>query len=832
MFAKEVPYRGTAGTKWDPAAVSGGRYDGPPGGGCGKNHIIFIANGGPGEVTDNDAQALLAALGGDVTPLVYPSSLITTADQGNWSDEYARFLRNVDVLAAKSGVQNITTHTVAVTDGGATEARYRNFMRAIANQGGGQYYAAQNLNELVTALMNIFNSIQAVNSVFASASLPISVNTQGTYKNQVFVGQFRPDQNGLPRWPGNLKQYQMVYDRATDTLQLSDANGTGALNSATGFFRPTAVSYWTRASSFWVNNPMGTPRSTSDLPDGEVVEKGGIAQGLRTTYATDQTARKVYTCIGCSGGNDLASSASYRFEDANGLITIAKLGAADAADRTAMINWMRGLDNRGDELGPGGTTTVRPSIHGDVLHSRPAVVDYGGSIGTVAFYGGNDGMLRAINGNQTGTGAGQEMWAFVAEEHLSTLKRVRNNSPEVRYPSTVIPTATPRDYYMDGPVSVYQRIVGGNTDRVIILASMRRGGRTLYAFDVTNPAQPRIMWKVNNSSVPVLGQTWSEARVAKLKGFANPVVIMGAGYDPAAEDVTPRGATVMGNAVVVLDLANGNLLKTLPTTYSVPAPVTMMDTDFDGYADRAYAADVGGNIYRIDFETGAGVGGSANWVINTFAQLPGSSTNRKFFYEPDVVQTATFVAVLIGSGDREKPLQTVTEDRFFTLFDYNLGKGPTGAAVITNADTVPYGSYNMASSPKGCYLNMDATGEKVVTSSVSTGGYTYFSTNRPTPPDPDTCSGNLGVAKGYRVPLFCGTPQSIEYAGGGLPPSPVSGMVQVTIPTIDGMGTETRNVPFIIGGFNPEQSGLAVSKVKVDVDATRRRTYWYQKPSR
>ncbi len=43
------------------------------------------------------------------------------------------------------------------------------------------------------ALREIFNEIQAVNSVFASASLPVSVNARGTYLNQVYMGMFRPD---------------------------------------------------------------------------------------------------------------------------------------------------------------------------------------------------------------------------------------------------------------------------------------------------------------------------------------------------------------------------------------------------------------------------------------------------------------------------------------------------------------------------------------------------------------------------------------------------------------------------------------------------------------
>jgi type IV pilus assembly protein PilY1 len=825
MFMKAAPLVGTRGTKWDAAAVAGGRYVGAPGNGCARNHIIFVANGGPGEVTDNEAKTLLAGVGGNTTKIDYPTSLIKNSDQANWADEYTRFLHNADI-SNKDGIQSITTHTIAVT-GASSDGLYPNFMRAMANQGGGQYYAADNVNDLTKFLLDIFNSIMSVNSVFASASLPISVNAQGTYKNQVFVGVFRPDGNARPRWVGNLKQYKIGFDRATNSLQLVDSRSMGALNSATGFFRPSAVSFWTRDSSFWTNNPMGTPPSITDLPDGEVVEKGATAQTLRTALYTSQTTRKVYTCIGCSGA---LSTAANEFVTTNSAITTAKLGVSTTAERDALIDWIRGRDNAGDEMGPGGTVTVRPSIHGDVLHSRPAVVDYGGTRGSVVFYGSNDGTLRAIDGNQTGSSAGQELWALVPEEFLGKFKRMRNNTPDIRFPITPpLAIAEPRDYFIDGPITVYQKLnSAGAIDQVLLYVTMRRGGRFLYALDVTDPTAPKLLWRKSNVALSVLGQTWSEPRLAKVKGNTDPVVIMGAGYDAAAEDALTPTTTTMGNAVVVLDAITGNVLKQFGTDRSVPASVALLDSDYDGLIDRGYASDAGGNVYRIDFETAAGNGDVSNWTMAKFASL-GEGT-RKFFYAPDIVHTNRFTAVLLGSGNRERPLQNATSDRFYTLFDYRTGKGASGAAAILNSNLVVHGAFSIAASVSGCYLPMDPAGEKVVTSAASIGPYTYFSTNRPTPPAADSCNNSLGIAKGYRLPLFCGTPDSIEYAGGGLPPSPVIGEVDIQVPPIDpnsGEPDETRRVPFLIGGYNLELSGLAVSRVPITVDPTRRRTYWF-----
>jgi type IV pilus assembly protein PilY1 len=342
---------------------------------------------------------------------------------------------------------------------------------------------------------------------------------------------------------------------------------------------------------------------------------------------------------------------------------------------------------------------------------------------------------------------------------------------------------------------------------------------------VTDPRQPELLWRTSNASVSVLGQTWSDPRIVKVAGYSNPVIVMGAGYDAAAEDMSPPGATSMGNAVVVLDALTGAGLRTLATDRSVPASVAVQDSDYDGYTDRAYAVDAGGNVYRIDFETAANPVGPDGWNIRKFASL--SDGSRKFFYAPDVVQTKGFTAILVGTGDREKPLATVSADRFYTLFDYATAKGPSSAAPVTNADlTANDGSFVPGNA--GCYVALDTRGEKVVTGAVSTGGYTYFSTNRPTPPGPNSCNSNLGVATTYRMPLFCGLPESQELAGGGLPPSPVTGLVEVPVPAgPTDQEPGSKQVPFIIGGFNAEMSGLAVSRVPINVDPTRKRTYWH-----
>jgi type IV pilus assembly protein PilY1 len=297
-------------------------------------------------------------------------------------------------------------------------------------------------------------------------------------------------------------------------------------------------------------------------------------------------------------------------------------------------------------------------------------------------------------------------------------------------------------------------------------------------------------------------------------------------------------------------------------TYAMPGDVTLIDRNFDGKIDRIYAADLGGNIWRVDLETSAG-NQPSNWMVNKFAAVGGATsdaTKRKFFYPPDVVATRNFDMVLAATGDREHPLRLNpgafnTINRFYGLKDTNNGVDgkpsvpPTTWTPITDAtsstgNSAPSGLFNCTAcvsggtvydnSGSGYYISMlasggsSATGEKGVNAPASIGGFTYFSTNEPKPPSTNSCVSNLGTARGYRVATFTGAVGLTTFSGGGLPPSPVIGLVTVTYPG----ATSPTTVPFLIGGGVPGASTSdAVSPIGAQIPAIilngkRVRTYW------
>jgi type IV pilus assembly protein PilY1 len=359
----------------------------------------------------------------------------------------------------------------------------------------------------------------------------------------------------------------------------------------------------------------------------------------------------------------------------------------------------------------------------------------------------------------------------------------------------------------------------------MLFVGMRRGGRTVYAFDVTNPDHPRLKWRINaayDADYAGLGQTWSMPRVAMLKGRTEPVLIMGGGYDADAEDVSPAGDTTMGRGVYVIDISNGNLIARHATDYSVPADVSVLDSDGDGFVDRIYVADVRAQLYRIDIENASGDPISpGGWPVTKIAALndgPGGLVgSRKVFFAPDIIMSRNYTALLMGTGDREKPLTTSTNDRFYVLKDTKVTKGaPATATVITDAVLAGLGSDGAGIDPEGCSYAFASNGERVINQPITFGGITYFSTNRPLPPGGGSCS--RSQSRSYQVPLICRPPTFRNLVGDGLPPSPVVGYVDV------GRG---KLVPFVIGGPNDKNSSIEVNRANILIPGKRKRSYWF-----
>jgi type IV pilus assembly protein PilY1 len=860
-------------------ALSGGLYQSPINSGhpCAATYIIYIANNA------NNIGSIGQAAYQSAVANANPALPVPTNSTDTWLDEWTYFLRTTGVtVPAGNNNGSVVTYVLDAFSAQQNQG-YSLALHNAATMGGGGYFQVGSVGDITTALGTIFAEIQAVNSTFASASLPVNTTNRAQDKNQVFIPMFRPDPKARPLWMGNLKQYQLINLSGSIDLGDNSSPPINAVSPLTGFVTPCARSFWTTDSgTYWKSDVFDSPPAEgtclmpgsttayqtpwSDAPDGPIVEKGGAAEVIRkgnnpsvtNTTPTWAVNRTIYTLAGLSSTTPLT------------LFNSSSLGPTNVS----LANFILGYDVN-DENANKNYTEVRPSVHGDVIHSRPLPIDYGGTTGVTVYYGSNDGTLRAVD-----SGSGTERWAFIAPEFyasLTSFSRLMNDSPQISYfgqaPTT--PASVPKDYYFDGSIGVYE---AANNSKVWIYPSMRRGGRMIYAFDVTDPTNPSVMWKAGcpypqSSATPTagctsgmtgvsgmgdIGQTWSTpVAAANVLGYSGSVVVMGGGYDTCedANSAAPSCANANGAGVYVLDAANGKVIQSFPTARSVAADVALIAVATAGVVDHAYAVDTGGNIYRLDFASS-----QSNWVMKKVAFTNGSAyangAGRKFLFAPALLAApGGKVYLALGSGDREHPLQseypyalTLTKpNRFYVYVDDlattsatdlddpslmdNFTLGPTGQVGTTTSCSTP--GVLPGSSMKGWFmdLNQYGQGEQTVTSAIIAAGAAAFSTNRPIPATQGTCSTSLGEARGYWLNLFnasggigvpgasCGGTRSSVFIGGGLPPTPVLANVLVGGQSI----TVTIGTAQLSGSVS---TAISPQQVQPNIVPTRKKIFW------
>lgn len=802
------------------------RYNSPiVEGSCAKNFIIYISNGPNQSNSQGDTQAnnmLFEAAGGGAAGTAAIQEINIPGGSGSQSspaDEWARWL--------KKSPYAVVTYTIDVDPG--TTGQAPGWTKVLKSMAGTNYVAVSSANSgaaIADAINDALSKIQSVNSVFAAVSLPASANVQGAFLNQLYVGMFRPDPDSKPRWSGNMKQY-----RLGDLQDLVDSNGASAINTQTGFIAECAVAYWSPtkgADTYWSEDPKGRcipPGNNPNLysyansPDGNIVEKGAQAFMLR---AITPSTRTVKTC-------SLSSCTALTDFNATNVSALA-LGAASSTEQAELISWARGANIDG-ELGKP-TTVMRPSAHGDVIHSNPLALSYNNNSDVVVFYGSNEGMLHAVNGNRTTAfgastfAAGAELWSFMPPEFYPHIKRLRANSTLVTVtdpvatgtPSvlTTAPAHAPKPFGIDGPIAAYR-----SDTETWIYTAMRRGGRAVYAFDVTNPLSPALKWKSGCPSelldtgcsattspsgvvktMAGIGQTWSIPRPVKARGYSSgsaPLIIMGGGYDTCEDaDINTCTALSKGRKVYVLDANTGAIVKILDTDRGVVADIRFVP-DAGGFAQYGYAADLGGNIYRITIGSAA----PDDWTILKIASL-GCDTaatctnNRKFMFAPSVIpELDGSISIYGGTGDREKPLGATyfPNNAGVANFFFKIKDKPLDASWLSDESRENCPDQNLicmaslgsagsvASGVCGGTAPLDGKGwalalrptEQVVTPPATRFGVTTFSTHMPATGTTSSCNSNLGTVHVYNLNIATaaavpGTTCNDTVTGGGLPP--------------------------------------------------------------
>ncbi|MEE9322754.1 MAG: PilC/PilY family type IV pilus protein [Granulosicoccus sp.] len=668
-----------------PDTWSGANYISPITQECQSNFIVLISDGVPTHVQRPDLAPILghSTSSCDNLNLNIFSSTSSTSTEGNCGPELAKVLHENDQVSTIAG-SNVDTYTVGFSIEGAGQ----DYLKLIATEGGGQFFPADNAEQLSAALDSVVTNILGGNENFSALSVDIN---KASFSNddRVFFSLFEP--SGKQGWKGNLKGYFI------DNTGIKDINNT--LATVTD---DTGTRFVDTAQSFWSANA-----------DGNEVTSGGASSQF------DSSSRVIYTYTGGTLPDDGAELS--RADDANLLhvdndvLTTTLLGIADDADaRAELLTWLHAAPM------------------GDPLHTRSTTVKYPGQ--TLIFTMTNQGLLHAIDATSpvdpsaSDISGGNEVFAFMPPELLGNLAALKANA------------AGDHIYGLDGGMTRWHEddnnngIVDGE-ETALLVFGMRRGGNNYYALDVSDPAKPVYKWTIQGGSHPFekLAQSWSRmALVDVQKGDdTEKVLVFGGGYDAAMDEAVGKTAA-SGNSIYMID-KNATVIWSASDddmNYSIPSDISVIDSDNDGLADRLYAADLGGQVWRVDF---GNVSSSSNFNVSKFADL-GTDSWQPFFYAPSIAlnddSSDYYISVALGSGNRTDPLAEDTQNRIFMIKDRNADSIPeTGTAAYTTTDlydatnndidssnttTATTATTNMDNAD-GWYIDLD-NGEKSLTS--------------------------------------------------------------------------------------------------------------------
>lgn len=361
-------------------------------------------------------------------------------------------------------------------------------------------------------------------------------------------------------------------------------------------------------------------------------------------------------------------------------------GHYDQEDRKSLIRWILGFDNATKErawpldgidhstpavVGPPGlppwyfgTQTVDEERdaydawrQSDVVAQRKTVV-YAGSLGGMvhAFHAGRyrhgDDPRTPVKENRGyfeahDYGDGAELWVFIPPGALSRLSSLLKPQPWVLPPSV---DASPCVQ------DVAVRTQTGVTFKTVLVSAQGAGGESVFALDVTDPSTPAFLWEYADPALHRSRAAPAMARVGRLNDAGAPLWAVFVSSGQVGPGESP--------SLFLLDAAEGKLIRKVILDFGessrgavLSASPAVVDTDGNGYVDRAYVADNKGHVIRVDFPDRAEAPWDAARIqVSLFVKVSASVYAAPVVYlahryNPDGSIAEEHVKVMFGTGD-------------------------------------------------------------------------------------------------------------------------------------------------------------------------------------
>lgn len=637
------------------------------------------------------------------------------------------------------------------------------------------YFTAGRPDTMVDGLTKAFASIvanlKAYTTSFATATPQLTASGNASFSSQY----------DSQTWTGELKAAELSLNAGSvvlsDRWKFSDK--LAAQLAGTGWNTNRRVVTWNSSTS------VGVPFRTSTISSAQQT-------ALDTVYV---------------GGNDSGNFLNYL-----------------RGDRTYELN------------APGASASAvyrsRSSLVGDIVGSKLLVVgppsqsladtfnpgysafkSTWSSRAPVVYFGANDGMLHAVNGDLTN--GGSEIFAYVP----SALFDGPSGTPSSNGLAALGNPAFTHYYYVNSTPAAFDidfnktSGASGSPDwRTVLIGGLGKGGKSYYAIDVTNPGAMtsetnvagKVLWEFSH---PKMGYSFGQPLVVKTRQYGW-VVIFTSGYN---------NADGIGYIFIVNPRTGQLLQPPIPTGAGstaneaglAHANAFLLDRT-DGTTDAVYAGDLLGNLWRFDLTASSGnypaptklaVLTDANGAVQPVTTRPTigvqAGTLRRFVLvgtgrmldTSDIgsTQGQAFYAILDGTEARFNPPTALPSGVSFPILRSNLANNSN---LLTGVNQTQYYTVTQM----GWYVELgtaaSSLGWRVLLDPSVADGVVTFAASLP---NGDACNPS-GTSRLYALDLGQGISRLLDSSGARLPYITESGVITDNRSFVDTTSNKVKQV--------------------------------------